>query len=95
MPADGIITKGQGFIDYSFVTGESLPVSKDMGELIYAGGRQTGAAMEVLVVKEVAQSYLTSLWNRQEDKKEEHSFIHVLSRRFTYIVLSIAAIAAV
>lgn len=95
VPADGIITRGQGLIDYSFVTGESLPVTKDMGELIYAGGRQTGAAMEVLVVKEVAQSYLTSLWRRQEDKKEEHSFIHLLSRRFTYIVLAIAACAAI
>lgn len=95
VPADGIITKGQGLIDYSFVTGESLPVIKDMGELIYAGGRQTGAAIEVLVVKEVAQSYLTSLWNRQEDKKEEHSFIHLLSRQFTYIVLAIAACTAI
>ncbi|MBN9385607.1 MAG: heavy metal translocating P-type ATPase metal-binding domain-containing protein [Chitinophagaceae bacterium] len=95
VPADGIITKGQGFIDYSFVTGESLPVTKYMGELVYAGGRQTGAAMEVLVVKEVAQSYLTSLWNRQEDKKEEHSFVHLLSRRFTYIVLAIAACTAI
>jgi len=94
-PADGIITKGQGLIDYSFVTGESIPVTKEMGELIYAGGRQTGAAMEVLVVKEVAQSYLTSLWNRQEEKKEGHSFIHLLSRRFTYIVLFIAACAAI
>jgi len=95
VPADGIITKGQGLIDYSFVTGESLPVSKDMGELIYAGGRQTDAAMEVLVVKEVAQSYLTSLWNRQEDRKEEHSFIHLLSSRFTYLVLFIAVCAAI
>ena len=95
IPADGILTRGQALIDYSFVTGESLPVPKEMGELVYAGGRQTGAAIEVLVVKEVAQSYLTQLWNRQEDKKVEHSFIHVLSRQFTFIVLAVAACAAV
>jgi Cu+-exporting ATPase len=95
IPADGILTRGQALIDYSFVTGESLPIPKEMGELVYAGGKQTGAAIEVLVVKEVAQSYLTQLWNRQENKKEEYSFIHVLSRQFTYIVLAVAVCAAV
>jgi Cu+-exporting ATPase len=95
IPADGILTKGQALIDYSFVTGESLPLSKEMGELVYAGGRQTGAAIEILVVKEVAQSHLTQLWNRQEEKKETHSFIHLLSRWFTYIVFAIAAGAAI
>jgi Cu+-exporting ATPase len=95
IPADGILTRGQAMIDYSFVTGESLPVLKEMGELVYAGGMQTGAAIEVLVVKGVAQSYLTQLWNKQEDKKEDHSFIHILSRQFTYIVLAVAACAAI
>ncbi len=58
IPADGILTKGKAFIDYSFVTGESLPVTKDVGEIVYAGGKQVGANIELLVVKEVAQSYL-------------------------------------
>ena len=98
IPADGILTRGQALIDYSFVTGESLPVIKEVGELVYAGGKQTGAAIEMLVVKEVAQSYLTRLWNRQDEKKNHtdpgFSFIHLFSRNFTYIVLSIAAAAA-
>lgn len=97
IPADGILTKGKAFIDYSFVTGESLPVLKEVGELVYAGGKQTGAAIEVLVVKEVAQSYLTKLWNNDSTAGRQHtqesksvSFVHLLSRYFTYIVLSIA-----
>jgi Cu+-exporting ATPase len=99
IPADGILTKGKGLIDYSFVTGESLPVVKEIGELVYAGGRQTGGAMEVLVVKEVTQSYLTGLWNRQDGvagRQEEKgtSFVHFFSRWFTYIVFGIAIIAA-
>lgn len=99
IPADGILTKGKALIDYSFVTGESLPVLKEMGELIYAGGKQTEGNIEILVVKEVAQSYLTKLWNRDEFKKQEEpknvSFVHLLSRYFTYIVLSIALATAV
>jgi Cu+-exporting ATPase len=98
IPADGILTKGKAHIDYSFVTGESLPVLKEMGELVYAGGKQTGEPIELLVIKEVTQSYLTRLWNRdtfqqQEDKSK--SFVHLLSRYFTYIVLLIAAATAI
>jgi P-type Cu+ transporter len=100
IPADAILTRGQASIDYSFVTGESLPVPKETGEVLYAGGRQTGAAIEVLVIKEVAQSYLTQLWEREEFRRKEEtesgaSFVTLLSRYFTYIVLAVATAAAI
>ncbi len=99
IPADGILTRGRAYIDYSFVTGESAPVHKEMGEILYAGGKQTGGMIELLVVKEVTQSYLTGLWSRDEFKKAPGnkgiSFVHLLSRYFTYIVLLIAGSAAI
>ena len=98
IPADGILTRGKAYIDYSFVTGESQPVHKEMGEIVYAGGKQTGSAIEILVIKEVTQSYLTRLWSRDEFKKTNESksvsFVHLLSRYFTYIVFTIAGTAA-
>jgi Cu+-exporting ATPase len=99
IPVDGILTRGQALIDYSFVTGESLPVARQVGELVYAGGRQTGASIEVLAIKEVTQSWLTQLWNRQASKpaqqtKPSFSFVHAISRWFTVIVLIIAVCAA-
>jgi Cu+-exporting ATPase len=102
IPADGILTKGKAFIDYSFVTGESVPVSKEVGEIVYAGGKQTGSNLELLVVKEVAQSYLTKLWSRDEFKDNKDpargkglSFVHAMARYFTYILFSLAAITAI
>jgi len=98
IPADGICTRGKACIDYSFVTGESLPVNKEMGEMVYAGGKQTGGAIEILVIKEVAQSYLTRLWSADAFKKniepKSVSFVHLLSRYFTVILFVIATIAA-
>ena len=104
IPADGILTRGKALIDYSFVTGESIPVLKEMGEIVYAGGKQTEGNIEILVVKEVAQSYLTKLWNQDDpkttgSKKQEQvkhvSFVHLLSRYFTYIIFTIAFITAI
>lgn len=97
IPADGIITRGKAYIDYSFVTGESQPVPKEMGEIVYAGGKQTGGNMEILVIKEVAQSYLTRLWNNNHEaaaETEKKSFVHLLSRYFTYIVILLATLSA-
>lgn len=98
IPADSILFYGKANIDYSFVTGESLPVPKGIGEIIYAGGKQIGTAIEMEVVKEVSQSYLTQLWNNeafQTDSEKQLSFIHQLSKSFTLILFSIAAIASI
>jgi Cu+-exporting ATPase len=98
IPADAILLHGEGYIDYSFVTGEFLPVHKILGEIIYAGGRQRGHTIELEVVKEVSQSYLTELWNNpvfQKEKNETDSFVTVLSNYFSIVVFSIALCAGI
>jgi len=97
IPADALLINGAGNIDYSFVTGESEPVNKAIGELIYAGGKQVGAAIQLSVIKPVAQSYLTQLWNNIDaaHKLDEcKDFVQTLSRYFAIIVLIISAVAA-
>jgi Cu+-exporting ATPase len=98
IPADSILFNGDGRIDYSFVTGESKPVSKVSGELIYAGGRQLGSAIELEVIREVSQSYLTQLWNNDIFNKKSESyftnFSNVVSKRFTSFVLLTAFISS-
>ncbi len=98
IPADSILIKSEARIDYSFVTGESEPVVKRSGEMIYAGGIQTGGAIELDVVKELSQSYLTQLWNRKKTESDTRRDIVQLtdriSRVFTIVVLSIATLSA-
>jgi Cu+-exporting ATPase len=99
IPSDSRLVSGAAIIDYSFVTGESEPVEKKAGDHIYAGGRQTGGAIEIETVKAVSQSYLTSLWNQPIFRKEKGTAFETLtdqySRRFTKIVLAIAIGAAI
>ncbi|MCD6019212.1 MAG: P-type ATPase, translocating [Bacteroidetes bacterium] len=98
IPADAILFLGKATINYSFVTGESLPVEKSIGEIVYAGGKQTTGAIELEVVKETSQSYLTQLWNNETFKENKEtpkkSFIHRVSRYFTYALFSVAIAAA-
>lgn len=96
IPADAILIKGEASIDYSFVTGESEAIAKKRGELLYAGGRQLGTSILLEVVKEVSQSYLTRLWNKdvfQERKNKYDSFIHSISKYFSIVLFIITAIA--
>ena len=65
VPADAILMKGDAWLDMSFVTGEAEPQQKVLGEIVYAGGRQIGEAIELEVVKAASQSYLTGLWNKE------------------------------
>lgn len=94
IPCDSRLLSEQGMIDYSFVTGESRPVSAKKGNYIYAGGRHQGIGISVLVEKKVDQSYLTRLWNHESFQKEKELFsqllINRISKYFTAVILAIA-----
>lgn len=94
IPADAILLRGDARVDFSFVTGESEPVEKIVGEMIYAGGRQKGATIELEVCKKVSQSYLTQLWNNDAFAKDNQSsiqsFQQTVSKYFTIALLLLA-----
>ncbi|MEI6433555.1 MAG: heavy metal translocating P-type ATPase metal-binding domain-containing protein [Bacteroidota bacterium] len=99
IPADALLVKGDGSIDYSFVSGESTPVQKRSGERVFAGGRQIGASIELIVEKEVAQSRLTELWNQDMTGSEKQtrwdSVMDVISRYFTAAILLISSLSGI
>ena len=94
IPVDGILMKNRAFIDYSFVTGESLPVEKTVGDQLLAGGKQIGGFIEIEAISDVDNSYLTKLWSREAFKNNKtyniKSLTDKISQYFTLIILSIA-----
>lgn len=97
IPVDGILINGKARIDYSFVTGESETVSKQSGDKLFAGGKQTSGIIEMEAIKSVEQSYLTQLWSNDVfSKNKDDGFTTLtnrISKKFTIAVLSIAVIA--
>lgn len=94
IPADSLLMEGLALIDYSFVTGESVPVKKEPGDFVYAGGIQTSGAITLKVEREVKQSHLTQLWNQNERRQDVHrslkSMIDSISIYFTITIIAIA-----
>lgn len=94
IPVDGILISESAEIDYSFVTGEAVPITKKSGDKIFAGGKQIGKVVEMEVLHSVSQSYLTQLWSNeifQKNVDQKHKTItDTISRYFTPILLLIA-----
>ena len=94
IPVDGILMSDKAEIDYSFVTGEAIPIAKKSGDKVFAGGKQMGKVIEMEVLHSVSQSYLTQLWSNdvfQKEVEQKHkSITDTISRYFTPILLLIA-----
>lgn len=94
IPVDGILISEKAEIDYSFVTGEAVPITKKSGDKVFAGGKQIGKVIEMEVLHSVSQSYLTQLWSNeifQKKVNQKHKTItDKISRYFTPILLLIA-----
>ncbi len=94
IPVDGILINGNAAIDYSFVTGESVPVIKNSGDKLFAGGKQTAGAIEMEVISSIEQSYLTQLWSNdvfnKSNEKTIKNITDSISRFFTIAILLIA-----
>lgn len=94
IPVDAVLVSGNANIDNSFVTGESNPIEKEIGDKIFAGGKQIGAAIQLRVTKKLSNSYLTQLWNDEAFTKEHEDrfegITNKMSKYFTVIILIIA-----
>lgn len=97
IPADALLLSESANIDYSFVTGESVPIQKRKNDKIFAGGRIKGLAAIFQVVKPVSQNYLTQLWNNEAFAKNQshqtQQLIDKISKYFTAAIILIAIMA--
>ncbi|MBU3741351.1 MAG: heavy metal translocating P-type ATPase, partial [Candidatus Kapabacteria bacterium] len=51
IPCDAVLLSNAGYVDYSFVTGEQMPVECVEGGTVYAGGKVVGRRLRMTVTK--------------------------------------------
>ncbi|QRR00902.1 heavy metal translocating P-type ATPase [Dyadobacter sandarakinus] len=97
VPADATLLSPAASIDYSFVSGESEKVERTAGDVIYAGGRHTGTAVRMKVLRKVSQSYLTQLWNNEAfagNKEEQSATLAARINRYFSVAVFLLAVTA-
>jgi Cu+-exporting ATPase len=97
IPVDGILISEKASVDYSFVTGEAVPIAKKSGDKLFAGGKQLGRVIEMEVLFSVSQSYLTQLWSNAVFQKKvdiKHKTItDTISHYFTPALLGLSVVS--
>ncbi len=99
VPLDGTITKGNGALDTSALTGESVPVSISVGDNILSGSINKGGLLEV----KVTSIYKDSTVNRilelveaaTERKTKTEKIVSKYSSKYTLGVIVVAILTTV
>ncbi|OCJ10212.1 ATPase [Rhizobium sp. AC44/96] len=97
--ADGVILSGESGIDEAPVTGESTPVRKTEGDIVFAGTVNGDTALRVRVTAAAADNTIARVVKlveeAQESKAPTERFIDRFSRYYTPGVVAVAALVAI
>lgn len=94
IPIDGSVIKGNSDVDQSPITGESVPVFKNLGDEIYAGTINGKGLMEIEVTKLAENTtlakILTLVEEAQNQKAPMEQWVDKFSRYYTPMVVVLA-----
>jgi Cu2+-exporting ATPase len=93
--ADGTVASGQSTVDVALLTGESRPVSVNVGDRVFAGTMNVSSGVRVRVDAAGEQSRLAKILHQVEDSVRRRAPVVQLANRlagwFVAVVLVIAA----
>ncbi len=97
IPSDGRVIEGKSSVDESMLTGESMPLHKIEGDVVYAGTLNQTGALTVRVTRAAADTALAGIVRAVEDAQGSKAPIAALADRvsavFVPVVLGIATLS--
>lgn len=94
IPADCVLADGTVEVNESLLTGESVPVKKQKGDLLYAGSYVASGNCRVRAEKVGKATYLNSLTSKAKKYKKPHSEILNSIRLFIRVIGCLIPIVA-
>ncbi|MDN3609986.1 heavy metal translocating P-type ATPase [Vibrio ostreicida] len=95
IPADGHIIRGRVHIDESMLTGESVPVVKNVDDSVFAGTLNGEESFELQVMSTKADSMISNIVRLQDEaqlsKPKIAQIADVVARYFVAIILTVAS----
>ncbi|GAB4578023.1 MAG: heavy metal translocating P-type ATPase [Anaerolineales bacterium] len=99
IPMDGRILAGASSVNQAAITGESLPVTRQPGEDVFAGSINGEGALEVAVTHLAADNTIARMIQMVEDAQDKKApaqrFVDRFARVYTPAVVAVAALVAV
>ncbi|MGM8363874.1 heavy metal translocating P-type ATPase [Virgibacillus sp. W0181] len=94
IPADGIIIKGTTAVDESAITGESVPVNKELDHEVFAGTVAMNGSISVKITKQTDETLFQKIIQMVQEAQEEKSKTQLFIERFegTYVNIVITAV---
>ena len=98
IPVDGVVVSGSGSVDESAITGESLPVEKNVGDTVTSATVNQSGYLELEATRVGADTTLSQIVKLMEEASSSKAPISRLADKisgvFVPVVMSIALIAA-
>src|SRR3989338_5569430 len=73
IPLDGIVVKGNSYVNQASITGESMPVEKQKGGKVFAGTINKDGYLEIKVTKTSDETLLSRIIKLVENAEQEKS----------------------
>lgn len=96
IPVDGCVIRGTAVLDLSALTGESLPVEKQVGEEVMSGATLAGAAFDLLAKRRAAESTYAGIVRLVEKAQASRPPMARLADRYAmgFLALTLALVAS-
>lgn len=99
IPLDGTIIDGTSNLDTSALTGESLPIFKQIGDEVLSGSINQTGVLTVKVTKPFSESTVSKILNLVENasnkKSKTENFITTFAKYYTPSVIGVAVLIAI
>lgn len=97
--ADGEVVRGSTAVNQAPITGESLPVEKSPGDVVFAGSVNYSGAIEVKVTRRAEETTIAKIaamvGEAEEHRAPAQAFVDRFARVYTPIMLALAFAIAV
>jgi len=94
IPVDGILTEGNSYVDESMISGEPMPVSKKVGDVVVAGTLNTTGAFIFKATKIGSETMLAHIIKMVEDAQGSKAPIQALADKISSIFVPIVLVVA-
>ncbi len=97
IPLDGLIESGQSSVNEAPMTGESLPIDKDVGDRVLAGTLNLDGVLQVRVQRAVNETTLSRMVelveHAQSTEASSQRFTQWFGTRYPWVVVSLSSLA--